>query len=1429
MNEESIFTAALQKDDPTERTAYLDAVCAGDPALRQRVEELLESYQHADRFLEQPALEQQVRTERVPADNTCPTQTRTVAGEDEENAGMLSFLDAPEKEGGLGRLGHYEVQELVGHGGMGIVLKAFDEELHRIVAIKVMAPQFAASATARRRFKREAQAAAAVRDDHVVDIHAVEEAKGLPYLVMEYINGISLQDRLDCNGPLELNEILRIGMQAAAGLAAAHKQGLIHRDVKPANILLENGVQRVKLTDFGLARAVDDVGLTQSGVVAGTPQYMSPEQADAQPVDHRSDLFSLGSVLYAMCTGRPPFRASSTPAVLKRVYEDSPRPIQEINPEVPSWLVQIIEKLHVKNPAQRFQSAAEVAELLEQHLAHLAQPVSMPRPSIGSTEISRQAGARGHLRRWAMAAALLALLFSGLYVTEVTGVTHVSEFVTTALRIRTPDGTLVVEVNDPLVKVTIDGDGQEIAIAGAGPQEVRLRPGRYQVRASRDGMPVSVDQELVTITRGDKQLVKVSRESQPQAQANSPLTLRATLRGNGDWMWSLAFMPGGRTLASGSNDQTLRVWDVEKGILKTSLNAHQGMVSAVAITSNGGTLATGSTDRTVKLWDASSLQLRATLDKHTAPVEALAFSPDGKTLASASADRTVRLWDAGTGAERTVLQGGQGRLYCVAYSPNGKTLVSGGEDGTVIVWDPSEARKRFTLGTHRGWVRSAAFSRDSRLLATASEDGTVKLWEAASGVEVATLTGHRHKVFCVAFSPDGKTLASAGGEWEWPRKPPDVPGEIKLWDVAGRRETGVLDGHQGPVFRVAFSDDGKTLASASADGTVRLWNMAPMIQEPRLVIRETRRFEGHAGPVRSVALSPDGRYALSGSGWPEGDKTMRLWEVATGHELRQFAGHTDQIHAVAFSSDGNRALSGGFDGTMRLWDVQTGQELRRFRHPARRVLSVAYSPDGRWAASATADGPGLRLWEIGTGKMLRAFQGHTNNVLYVTFSPDGRRLLSASHDGTVRLWDAESGRELRRSQAGAAPECVAWSSKNHRAASSGQDGLIRLWDLETGEVLRRLKGHVFNVAAVTFSPDGRCIASGGQDGTVRLWDAESGEELCRFMGHAEAVWSIAFSSDGRHLLSGGGGDFAEGRQGPGSDWALRLWDVPQCNQTAHAVDRRPSVPAVAPFVILGHGKANRAFTTLAEAVAATESGDTIEVRGDGPFISPPLFVRTRLTIRAGTGFLPVIEPNRAQAHANIPLLDTSAPLVLEGLHLRGMGNRFSPGNALPMMVLAHGAPLRVTNCRFDGCPNCVAVFADWSSLCELRNCAFVSTGKFARVDHRLPHGGRMTLENNVMIGGDFGAAFHYAQPDLADAAIKLSRNTLVVHTPLGVFLDALPRASAPTPGAAPKPISLNAADNILDGHVQVVGIRQGVDFLSRGGSLLESSSLPIFD
>lgn len=307
----------------------------------------------------------------------------------------------------LGRLAGYEVTGVVGAGGMGVVLKGLDRSLDRTVAIKVLAPHLATSGAARQRFAREAKAAAAVLHPNVIAIHGVSdgvEHQTLPFLVMPYVRGSSLQARIDRHGPLSLVEVLRVSIQIVDGLAAAHAQGLVHRDIKPGNILLEEGIERVSITDFGLARAADDASLTYSGAIAGTPQYMSPEQARGESIDGRSDLFSLGSVMYAMCTGREPFRAETTFGILRRITDDSARSIRELNPEAPPWLCRLIQKLQAKSPDDRYQTAEAVSQVLRKCLAHV-QTADARLPN----EL-RWPHRSGPLIGWLVAAAALGLL-----------------------------------------------------------------------------------------------------------------------------------------------------------------------------------------------------------------------------------------------------------------------------------------------------------------------------------------------------------------------------------------------------------------------------------------------------------------------------------------------------------------------------------------------------------------------------------------------------------------------------------------------------------------------------------------------------------------------------------------------------------------------------------------------------------------------------------------------------------------------------------------------------------------------------------------------------------------------------------------------------------------------------------------------------------
>jgi serine/threonine protein kinase len=402
MTDEIIFATALEIVDPVERASYLDSACGGDTSLRRNVEGLLRAYDRAGDFLERPAL-------------TTPSTTRTFNEGDGEAPADLSFLAPPTRPGAIGRIEHYEVLEVLGRGGFGIVFRAFDERLQRVVAVKVLSPALVTTSPARKRFLREARSSARVRHENVVQIYDVKE-EPLPYLVMEFVPGETLQQRLDRSGPLSVAEVLQIGRQVAEGLAAAHATGLIHRDIKPSNILIEDGPQqRAKITDFGLARAVDDASLTRSGVVAGTPLYMAPEQARGEVLDPRADLFSLGSVLYALLTGQPPFLAGSTFAVLKRVVEDTPRPIREIIPEVPEWLCQIVAKLHAKEPADRFQSAREVADVLADCEAQL-------QTHGGLRDHSRiPASKPARPRRWPwLVAALLPVAFVAILVYALT-------------------------------------------------------------------------------------------------------------------------------------------------------------------------------------------------------------------------------------------------------------------------------------------------------------------------------------------------------------------------------------------------------------------------------------------------------------------------------------------------------------------------------------------------------------------------------------------------------------------------------------------------------------------------------------------------------------------------------------------------------------------------------------------------------------------------------------------------------------------------------------------------------------------------------------------------------------------------------------------------------------------------------------------------
>jgi WD40 repeat protein len=990
----------------------------------------------------------------------------------------------------LGRLDHYEVLELVGRGSTGIVFKAQDSELQRVVAIKALAPRLGASRAARLRFVREAQAAAAVRDDNVVNIHAVSEDGPVPYLVMEYISGMTLEQRIQQGKALEMTEILQIGMQLAAGLAAAHAQGLVHRDIKPANILLENSIQRVKFTDFGLARVAADAGPTEAGVLAGTPQFMSPEQARGEPTDHRTDLFSLGSVLYMLCSGRPPFRAETTAEVLDRVRAEVPQPLREINPHVPEWLCGLIDQLQAKDTSARPASALQVAHLLSSRLALLQQPPLTPSPSAGLAEsaptASATVGSLGAPRFRRLVVAICQVAFLAALV-------------------------MVVVLLKPWQR-----GGSQPGEGGDTPEEIGpVEP----LDLRRDDIPPLM---LALAGGGDP--------------AQAPRELVAVL-GEGRFLlprpgslWWMEQSPDGKVLAV-PLDADVVLFATPTGEYLRSLKGPGGRVVQVSFTRDSQLLAATTWkeagDGAVRVWDLHADQELYTNEVPDPCISgAMVFSPDGKGLIATSLKR-IHVWDSRTGRAVQTVGGLSRGLAGMSFSPDGRRLAGADFHAKcvkVLDWDGAKLTEVRSLEGHRAPVVAVAYSPDGKYLASGDEQ-VFKLWDAQTLDEIRTV---ETPAWQLAFTPDSRTL--------WVSMTTDRLRTVHTFNqcpLDTKEKLAPLFVEVSAVADCAYprlSRDGKALflgRRGNPSHLGRTGNTTYIQVIDTATGKERFPHPGHDGPLHAVAVSPIGRVVASAGE----DRVVKLWDLATQQVLRTLKAHTATVCGLIFSPDGRQLASGSRDGTIVLWDVAAGSEVHTLRGDADSFTCVRFSPDGRLLA-AGGQGGLVKLWDTSTKTERDPLPGHTGVVRCVAFSPDGRWLASGGEDRTVLLHPLPEGRSQKfRTPTGV--NDVAFSPDGRTLAAVGDaqvprrvwllgpKATVHLWDLETGKE-KTWEGHTGDVHGLAFSPEGPLLATCAGDDTVRLWDYSADTSRVQVLGPGPfggGVRAVAFTPDGRHLAT----------------------------------------------------------------------------------------------------------------------------------------------------------------------------------------------------------------------------------------------------------------------------------------------------------------------
>ncbi len=1063
-DDQQLYTLIREFDEAVSRrssTASLDESCAQLSAAQAA---------ELDRLRQCVELLEDVRRQR----DSKPGDTTSTSG---------TFTDVPR------RIGRFTLYDEVGRGGCGVVFRGFDPQLDREVAIKIPRPEALVADEMRERFLREARAAGAIDHPNVVAIHEVGEDGPVCYIAAAYINGPSLSEWLRRHPqPVDPRQAVALVSILADALDQAHARGVVHRDVKPGNVLLQPhspGEESsdlsdyvAKLTDFGLAKLHESSsGATRTGVVIGTIDYMAPEQAQGQSsnIGPATDVYGLGAILYELLTGRPPLRGETDVDTLRRIVTDDPPSLRFSRRGIPRDVEAICLKCLEKRPELRYPSAAALADDCRRFLS-------------GQATLARPIGPARKLLRWSRRRPAIAALL----------------LVSTSSLIALTAGSLVYNARlaDALTTAEV-----ERARAESESHTSRLLLYSADVRLAYDAWRSLNRARTLELLK--RHIPAPGQQDQREfawhwlwGQCHAELR---QFTGHGDEVFQIAFSPDGTALASASKDGTARIWDAATGQQRHVLRGHEDEVTCVAFSPDGSLLATGSEDRQVILWNVAGGERIAALADHQDHVLAVAFSPDGKHLASGGRDRCVRLWDLQSRREERVLddaldvvrsvrfspdgkllaacdEGGSvhrwnterwqplpplakanGHLFAIDFSPDSQRLVAAGQDYRLYCWDLEHDRVATysSLESHDNWIRDARISSDGTKAATCNHYGLVRLWDltkpaTADDALVAAFPAHGSRAWSIAWSPDSQRLATAGAD-----------GTIRLWDAARHFEASPLERVDGWVWNIAYTQDSQTLATAHRGGEVRLWNMKS---------RKSVASHDLASDWSRFIVAMDGAGKRMACGTSAGD-VVRYVDLETDEVLFEFADYAGKLAALDISSDGRRLAIASDSTAATILELPSGHPIHRLVHTSP-VTSLDISSDGKKLVTGSRE---LRVWDLETGTSEWGRRYKEVNPFGAVFAPDRR---------TIAVW------------------------------IGGET--VAIVDASNGDLLEAMFNRRGNASALAFSPDGRTLAmSLARDSAIVLWDVRTHQELCHFDTGMAHTMAIAFSPDGRRLAAAG--------------------------------------------------------------------------------------------------------------------------------------------------------------------------------------------------------------------------------------------------------------------------------------------------------------------